>query len=91
MAAEVLRFVEDGGTFRGTATQLLEALNAPLEGRSGGKDWPTSPRGLSGAVRRAAPALRRIGIDVDFSRKREIGLRMVPSGTAPTVRPPELT
>jgi putative DNA primase/helicase len=59
--------------FRGTATLLLERLNARLadldaedakELRRNG--WPKDARRLSGALRRIAPDLRAVGLRVEF-------------------------
>jgi hypothetical protein len=32
------------------------------------KDWPSSPRGLSGRLRRVASVLRKVGIEIVFDR-----------------------
>jgi hypothetical protein len=58
-----------GGTFEGTATDLLKALK-PYAGEDAGsqRSWPANGRGLSNALRRLAPNLRKLGIDVSFSR-----------------------
>jgi hypothetical protein len=51
--------------FEGTMTDLLEALNsrAPEPIRKS-RIWPKSSQALSSRVRRAAPALRRSGVEV---------------------------
>jgi hypothetical protein len=51
----------------GTAGTLLSAL-AEIAGESASKakTWPNTPRALSGRLRRAAPNLRRVGINVIF-------------------------
>jgi hypothetical protein len=61
-----LRSVAKGG-FHGTATKLLARLNdtVPDDVRRE-KGWPRNARALSGALRRLAPNLREIGIDVAF-------------------------
>jgi hypothetical protein len=61
-----LRLVAKGG-FHGTATKLLARLNdtVPDDVRKE-KGWPRNARALSGALRRLAPNLREIGIDVTF-------------------------
>jgi hypothetical protein len=53
----------------GSASELLFALNgiASAEVRES-KHWPKSPRGISGAIRRLAPQLRMVAINVDFHR-----------------------
>jgi hypothetical protein len=54
----------------GTAGELLEAL-----GKSAGEnvirreEWPANPQALSGALRRLAPDLRSIGIEVTFVKR----------------------
>ena len=55
--------------FKGTAKQLLSELNEftqakPIHGRG----WPRTPRAMSGALRRIAPALRKLGYAVEFLR-----------------------
>ncbi len=59
----------DGGEWRGTAGELLEALGALAAGPDGHPGpmppgWPRTPRALADRLRRAAPALRRVGVDV---------------------------
>lgn len=51
-------------------------------------DWPKTPRGLSGRLRRAAPGLRGVGVLVEFGRgdARRITLRLAPGGLAPSTR-----
>ena len=51
----------------GTAGELLEQL-LPLVGEKVIKreDWPANPRALSGQLRRLAPDLRSIGVEVTF-------------------------
>ena len=34
------------------------------------KDWPSTPRALSGRLRRAATFLRKVGIDIDFDKEK---------------------
>jgi hypothetical protein len=55
--------------WEGTSTQLLSALEeAADEAVRKRREWPKSPRKLSGDLRRIAPNLRAAGIDVDFRR-----------------------
>jgi hypothetical protein len=55
--------------YEGTATKLLEALNAAVdESARKSKGWPSSGRVLSNALRRLAPNLRAVGICVEFDR-----------------------
>ena len=58
-----------GGDFAGSAADLLAALETEAsdkERRSRG--WPTSARGVAGAIRRLAPALRGLGFEVVTDR-----------------------
>ncbi len=58
------------GKWEGTATELLQALNARTDDAiQRQKSWPRSPRALSGILRRLAPNLRAVGVEVDFSRE----------------------
>lgn len=65
----VRAFVEHGGGWSGTATDLLKLLadRAPEDVRRQ-KGWPTGARTLANALRRLAPNLRHAGIDVTFDR-----------------------
>jgi hypothetical protein len=61
-----LRLVAKGG-FHGTATKLLARLNDAVPDHvRREKGWPRTARALSGTLRRLAPNLREIGIDVAF-------------------------
>lgn len=51
--------------FLGSAAELLKAVPVP---NPLPRDWPKTPRGTSGKVRRLAPALRASGIEVDFGK-----------------------
>jgi hypothetical protein len=73
VAEAILTFMADREYWQGTATELLEELNADVEEeirrrRERLKAWPKTGRGLSGELRRLAPALRARGIEVSFSR-----------------------
>lgn len=71
VATAILALLEkrNDGQWGGTATELLEAIK-PLatEDALKSKHWPTTARGMGGAVRRAAPFLRSDGVVVDFDR-----------------------
>ena len=64
----------NNGKWRGTATELLAALNADKKPSAG---LPRAPNALSVTLRRLAPALRKIGIDVDFIRDESIASRII--------------
>jgi len=75
--AAALRALADGAGFDGTATELLRRL-APWKPERG--YWPDTPRALAGAVRRAAPTLRAVGVDLETRRTgnaRTIHLRRI--------------
>src|SRR5262245_67365 len=56
--------------FKGTAAELLKALNAVAsETQQKAKGWPKAPSVLGSRLRRIAPPLRKIGIDVAFDRE----------------------
>jgi hypothetical protein len=51
-------------SWEGTATELLDLITPDHPDRN----WPATPQSLSGRLRRAAPDLRGIGIQVEFTR-----------------------
>jgi hypothetical protein len=54
----------------GTATALLREMAAQAgDVVTRTKEWPKSARGLSGKLRRAAPFLRKIGINIQFDER----------------------
>jgi 5S rRNA maturation endonuclease (ribonuclease M5) len=56
--------------FDGTATELLATLATFVdEPVTKSKGWPKSARALSGVLRRLAPNLRALGVDVRFERE----------------------
>lgn len=62
--------VEKKGTiWEGTAAELLGQLTLKTpEHITRRKDWFAKPRQVSDSLRRLAPALRRVGVDVQFLR-----------------------
>lgn len=82
VAEAVLEMVAESGTWTGSATALLAALNArldeiqrkPLEQA---KVWPRSPQGLSSTLKRLAPVLRRDGVAAVFDRQGGSGQRVI--------------
>ena len=71
-AAQATRvFIESEGSFEGTATELLALLSSRLPDPSKPPpSWPKDGTRISGDLRRAAPDLRAVGIEVDFSSKK---------------------
>jgi hypothetical protein len=78
VAEAVGLLIERVGTWEGTATHLLAALEtwAPERHRKPGV-WPGSADKLSNALRRAAPFLRSVGISVHFFRQNSTGRRLI--------------
>jgi len=74
------------GSFEGTATDLLHVLTDRVDEQvRKQRGWPRNSRALGGLLRRVAPNLRAIEIDVQFwrdstaRRERMISVRRVPS------------
>jgi len=62
----------------GTSADLLGALKmAAGEDQTKLKEWPPTPRALSGRLRRAAATLRRVGIGVTFIREGHARVRTI--------------
>jgi hypothetical protein len=71
--AQVLLRLLAGGpmSLEGTAGELLERLNGvATDTERKQKGWPAKGHVLSGQLRRAAPNLRRAGVEVEFTRDR---------------------
>jgi hypothetical protein len=86
IAAPVRSLAERGG-FRGTASELLQRLaDEAGEDATRRKGWPADGSRLSSELRRIAPSLRRVGVevtlDVRLSRKnyRGIEIRLADAG-----------
>lgn len=57
------------GSFEGTASELLQALNDRRGDDQPPKDWPKNYSGMSAALRRLAPNLRAIGMVVELPER----------------------
>ena len=69
-ASPLAQLVRDLGDFRGTATELLEKLDARAPFNiTRAKSWPRTPSTLSNRLRRLAPNLRANGIEVEFTKE----------------------
>ena len=82
-------FEDYSGDWIGTASQLLEVLNRGFDlderrNRERSRDWPSKPHVLSGKLRRLAPNLRRLGIEVEMKPKRLIAIRKVLQSSVPS-------
>jgi hypothetical protein len=65
-------------SWAGTSTQLRDALE---KHRPDGSPWPKTPKALTGAITRLAPALRGQGVDITRARTGANGARTI------TIRP----
>ena len=79
--AIALRALMVGRTeWTGTAAELLDVLSQRAGERViKGKTWPGGPRGLSGRLRRLAPFLRKIGLEIAFQKSGERWIRIIRS------------
>ncbi len=69
VAKYILNLMEGENQWKGTATELLEALNSIASDQDRQmKGWPKTARKLGGDMMRLAPNLRKIGIDVENDR-----------------------
>jgi hypothetical protein len=68
--ATVLRSYTDlHAEFQGTASDLLKALNEIIpDAQRKAKGWPKRPNTLAGILRRIAPPLRKVGVNITFAR-----------------------
>ncbi len=55
--------------WEGTCATLLKELTKAAGDTAKHRDWPDTPRGLSGALRRLAPVLRTLGYLIDLDGK----------------------
>jgi len=65
------------GGFNGTTSELLTHLKAIAGECGNSRRWPRSPNVLGNALRRMAASLRSVGIEIDFSRPRHGGRRLI--------------
>ncbi len=81
IAPTVRELAADG--FEGIASEVLERLS-DIAGEAAvrRKGWPGSPSALSGELRRIAPNLREIGVEVEFLPRRHGGRRPITITTA---------
>jgi hypothetical protein len=77
----LLDFVATNDSWTGTATELLGELDALSDDKTKRlKNWPQTARVLSGILKRLAPNLRSIGVDVELGRTKKgryIALRRI--------------
>lgn len=68
VASALMTFMTVRDTWTGSSADLLGRLTDTSPGAAGNQAWPKSAKGLLGALRRVAPALRAAGITVDHQR-----------------------
>jgi hypothetical protein len=69
IAATLVELVEQRGAWKGSASDLLEALNQRASDETKKQQgWPKRPNSLSGALKRIAPNLRAAGIECNMGR-----------------------
>jgi hypothetical protein len=103
VAAAVRALMAGKPDWVGTPAELLDELG-PIAGERStrAKTWPATPRALAGRLRRAAPALRAVGVEVGFGRatdrgrartasifRRPAGVGAPPSEPSDRPKPPE--
>jgi hypothetical protein len=94
VAEAVRKLAEAAGTWQGTASELLAKLTAELGEHRPPRSWPATPKGMTAALTRVAPALRQVGVRVEqagrqgHDRQRVWGLSVDPAAHAPAGIPP---
>jgi hypothetical protein len=86
VAAPLRDFLNAIGEWSGTATELLNTLTQRVgEAFSRKREWPKTAAAFGGELRRLAPTLRAVGVEVMFgrdARRRTITLTMVKPGAS---------
>jgi hypothetical protein len=87
IGAAVRTLVVERAEWEGTASELLGVLGEIAGDRvARSKSWPSTPRALSGRLRRAATFLRKVGIELSFDRTGKARTRMIHiSASTPTL------
>ncbi|MEE8176559.1 MAG: primase C-terminal domain-containing protein, partial [Acidobacteriota bacterium] len=90
--AQAVKSLVADGSFKGSATELLAALNHKVgDDIRRERSWPKNGRGLSNRLRRLAPNLRQVGVCIKFDgtdgrgkeKKRVIELEKSPDLPSP--------
>lgn len=69
LVKHILSFMEDQVDWQSTSTDLLEKLNdIASDADTGLKSWPKDARKLGGDLKRLAPNLRKVGVDIETGR-----------------------
>jgi len=76
--AAAVRALAAREAWQGTAAELLAALSAMVaDAATRARGWPATPRALGSALRRIAPNLWAVGVDVVFERQPGSGQRLI--------------
>lgn len=84
----VRALVDYNHRWQGTATQLLNELERRAGDASRGRNWPQGPRGLTNALKRLAPALRRVGIWITHKHLKERTIILTRTDATPPATTP---
>ncbi len=78
LAATVIAVLDERDELQGTATELLDLLEAQItDEQRKAKEWPGNARVLSGRLRSFAPALRAAGVTINFDQEPDSRSRKV--------------
>jgi len=70
VASAVRSYVAEVKSWEGSASELLKALTTKLDNpEHPPREWPKNPRALAAALKRSAPALRRVGTSVEHGER----------------------
>jgi hypothetical protein len=84
VAQTLRRFMELLAKWEGSTQRLLEELTKQAgEKVSGDSRWPKTPQGMTGRLRRMAPPLRKLGIDIKPGERLTKSRTLVITKTAP--------
>jgi hypothetical protein len=94
IARPLLELLEDRREWTGTATELLEALEAGVTDQVKRQNsWPKNGRSMSGHLKRLAPNLRAGGWELKLSRgskQRSITIQPIASSSSSSWRTPDI-
>ncbi|MDQ3640432.1 MAG: ATP-binding protein [Actinomycetota bacterium] len=82
VAGAVRNLVATRGTWSGTSAELLDVIRPEHPGRG----WPADPTRLSGRLRRAAPTLRAVGVNVEHIKVQGTKLIRLSQGVAESLQ-----
>jgi hypothetical protein len=77
LAQALIAFARSKEEWSGTATELLEELNNFINENRKTLAWPKDARGLGNRLRRLAPVLRMVRVEVSFGREPGTGKRVI--------------